>query len=196
MLGVILAAGKATRLPNKPLLPIAGRKIAIESALEFCQARCSGTVIVDSPNKIVTDVCHTRGWVFDTVVQPQPLGVPDAIATAEMFYSEETYLITFCDNIYPQQENVIIGHASTRLLDRKQLDGCMNGHWVSRAYNPPDKLAGWYVLNSQQAQCGLPYESSIDFLNRCCVVPKLCDDNDWFDVGTIESYREYLKCCG
>ncbi len=214
MLGVILAAGKATRLPNKALLPIADGKIAIESAIAFCNRVAQTTLVVVDPARIIEEVLRRRGHRnLKFVVQPEPFGVTDAIARgAAAAENRELILVTFCDNVYDPEENVsaISNYASVRSVDSPQLDQWSQGKkkWIPRLTNDDEddgnwnrgeigqnpKFAGWMILQHSVAELGVPEENVLSFMNRHNVKPKEANHKlRWWDIGTVQSYKQYLS---
>lgn len=193
MQAIVLAAGEASRLPNKPLLPIAYGKVAIESALEFA-VRCTGAdpIVVDSPARVVSDVLAMRGWTITTVVQPEPLGVPDAISRGAAAIVDVDLLVLFCDNIYDTCKPNVQRGVSTLMLDNDALDG-WDHKWIPRCRGRKQRIAGYYMLNRDEAMLGTPGESSVDFLNRIGAKPVPLRCESWHDIGTVISYKEYIN---
>jgi hypothetical protein len=111
--------------------------------------------------------------------------------------SFDEYLITFCDNVY--HECIFIATppncASVRDIESDQLDGWREDKWRYRKGIFPceQKLAGWCLLNESAVnKCDTDF-SLVEFLNVVKAIPVLLPRNDWWDIGTPESYIEYLK---
>ena len=196
---IILAGGQATRLPNKPLLPITGGRLSIESAMEYAKTFCPGflPILVDNSAEIISRVLTLRGWDFHLCIQPKPQGVPDAIYRGLDFASGTMLLILFCDNIYDHfDEPPSRPGVSTLMRTSNVLDGCDGSQWLTHPDGSMLRIAGFYVLTREQASQGVPDESSVEFLNRIGVRPiVLPQDTAWWDIGTPVSYTEYLTCC-
>src|SRR5262245_2279447 len=140
MIGIVLAAGASTRLPNKILLPQRNAEPVIESAIDFCQEHCDCTDVVHGGG-IVEAYLRTLGDVYDVPVhltrQPEPAGVLDAIHWGVGDLLKAQYLITFADNIYCQEEEVPT-----------------EGRWASvrvaqRCGPSADQLDGWYGSDNE-----------------------------------------------
>jgi molybdopterin-guanine dinucleotide biosynthesis protein A len=199
MNGIVLAGGAATRLPNKALLPIKGNKIAIQSAIDFCvRSQCDRIIVVVPSNGIIQEVLSGE-LIF--VEQPKPLGVGNAIKLAVECVKSDDYLVTFCDNIYDQDECFVktntIPMASVRKIEKPfsdELDKYVHSLWVSKRALGNDCLAGWYYLPRDSALRALPHEESIYFLNRIGASGCYIDSAfKWHDIGTVASYLHYLK---
>ena len=148
---VILAAGSATRLPNKVVLPLKGGYILVESAIQFALAAgvdSDDLVIVCRPDSPLRRILESRGWDFRCVYQPEPLGVTDAISRGSHCVDTDP-LILFGDNLYDLkagellQTRSVLMHASTSITDMPELDGWGGTAWVSRESAPRHKFLGW-----------------------------------------------------
>ena len=194
MLGIMLAAGKATRLPNKALLPVKDG-IAIESGLRFLTRNCDDVVVVESPNMVISNVLDMRGWDFDSIIQAEPTGPQNAIQDVVDCLEYPRYLVAFCDNIYTENEfhNVDVGnYASVRECDNDELDGYEDGQWISRENNPGLKFGGWLCFESWGTG-GHMGNSMLGCMNANGFQPVIRHE-PWWDIGTIKSYKEYLRC--
>ncbi len=210
---IILAAGEATRNPNKGVLPIADGRIAIESSLDFW-ARLGGdpakVYIVVGPDAIVLRVLVMRGWkTIKYVTQPEPNGVVSALGHASVALGKHNYdpsLILFCDNVY---ESCHISdyndHASVRRVDdpAQQLDAYDEAFmsWVKREIATDDdkRFLGWMILCrshlrtcEQSDEHNLRHQSLISYMNAWGLPAIEYDDGLVTDIGTIESYKDYV----
>lgn len=205
-LGVVLAGGEASRLPNKPLLPIENG-IVLGSALGFClRSDCNEIAIITPPNGILEAVLHTSeaAWRnLNCIPQISPDGVGSAIKLAATRFIADEYLITFCDNIYDKTE-CVAGYvacekpsASIRKVKKpysNELDKYAHNSWVKKTYPTDMCLAGWYLLPREAALAALPFEQSVDYLNRIGAYPHEVSSNyKWWDIGTVPSYLAYLE---
>lgn len=183
--GVLLAAGASTRMPNKLMLSTREGRPVVESGIRLLErSGCETITVVVSPDSLIPDLVKC-----DTVVQPEPLGVCDAIKVANI---TGRTIIAFGDNVYPEDEVVPAWlapcAASIRFLPyRNQLDG-WNRTWVARDEYPAWKLAGWYVVDRVIEEL-----SSIEYLNCLNAMPFITKADGWYDIGTEEAYQEYLK---
>lgn len=208
-LGIVLAAGEASRLPNKPLLPIGDDTIAIESALLFCtDAHVDRTYVVQNVTRVVERVLEMRGHEeLEFLTQPAAYGVSDAISRVPT-HAGDAVLVTFCDNVYPagdlprlkdyldtpEVDNV----ASVRTVEGgEELDAWdeQGEKWVDRtqAKKSWPRLAGWYVLTADAAASGRVNEESVEYLNRVGARGIILPTRDWCDIGTPEAYSKFLE---
>lgn len=199
--GIVLAAGEATRLPNKPLLPIEHRQIVIESALFFCDDHCDETLVVVNTDGIIEQLLIRRGWQDLTfIVQPKAYGVCDAFARAACCAAHDHIMVTFGDNVYPVEKiSMPVTGASVRKSNNPELDECMSHlvkdqtTWVKRGSTTVDpwKLLGWVQLPKKVAVLGEVDQTLIEFLNDHSI-QGIWSDKTCHDVGTVVSYLEYL----
>jgi hypothetical protein len=208
-----LAAGEATRLPNKPLLPIHDGRIVIESALRFLQPLVDNIVVVVQPDSLVQKVLISRGWDLTYAMQPSALGTPDALSRAAP-YVKGYAIITFSDNIYDMDEvgeldgSVAVPNArpvaSVRDVPKayeKELDawrrrGAGDSDWVPREMRKQgDKsFAGWITSYPNLMARGLPDKSALSWLVEHNA--QACDlraKYKWCDVGTTAAYSAYIE---
>lgn len=201
--GVVLAAGEAKRLPNKALLPLKDKHIAIENAISFCfKACCHRVVVVVNTSGVIETVLKQRNWVngIDFAVQPGAFGVPDAIQRASAFVQDYA-LVTFCDNIYPDEDLKLItaqcsNAVSTRRSANPQLDfWCPNEReWKKRpAPDTRECIAGWYFLKREACVYGTPGMDPCLYLNKIGAKAVHCDPHSWTDIGTVDSYLKFLR---
>jgi hypothetical protein len=195
MIGIILAAGKATRLPDKPLLPRPGGGLLIDYSFDLCQAAlCEEIRIIVSPDSVLPFVLGDRPRT-KYVVQEKP-GVHGAIVSGMARGPADRYLVTFCDNAYdPVSESYTVRDcrpncASTRLfkpgldLTSREPDGfwARGGASSSTAY-----FAGWLLLRNGLIEQADTFEA---WLNVNSIAPVFTPDNGWLDAGTLASYKE------
>jgi NDP-sugar pyrophosphorylase family protein len=207
MIGVVLAAGEASRLRNKPLLPISGERILIESAIGFLRRNNAEDIfVVVDGSGVLRRVLEMLDYdTLKYVLQPRPYGVPDAIARVAPLVQNRA-IIAFCDNFYDESEQVTEyggNWCSVRGSDQSGLDGWdknggkdRQGCWLDRSLVKPrmPKLAGWLVLEKGTMERGLPDTSLVEFLNEHDVkAHEVSRTYRWYDLGTPEAYLAYLK---
>lgn len=199
--GIVLAAGKSERLPNKVLLPSLSGRPVIDSAIEYCRTHADGYCVVHNGGPIASylgsTACHARNRL---IFQEEPRGVISSIQAGvkslRLVMSDVKFLVTFGDNIYSIDEEPRLGCASIR-DGRKlgpsshQLDGWYNG-WVDREKGATWKFAGWLYLPIQQMQVVLSRDSLIQGMNAMNVTAFPCT-SEWHDVGTPEAYEHYMR---
>ena len=203
--GIVLAGGAATRLPNKPLLPMRGGRPVICSSIDLClRSQCFAIFVVTPPLSPLPYVVHQHyadDARFRYVVQETLTGVPHAAACA--LQSEDTVaaeaLITCCDNIYPKdaycrndvKPNVCeirdLPFWKAMHLAKLREDGV----WVRSRRAEGDCLAGWWLLRATDVKSAQPHEETVAFLNRVKADAFGSTDNDFWDIGTADTYLRY-----
>lgn len=188
---IVLAAGEATRLPNKILLPIPDRKIAIESSILFARGSyCDEIIIVHNGEELLPKILKARGHGNNLkyVSQLRPDGVCAAIARGANSATLSEAVILFADNIYPHWEVAQWDKhpiASVRGVTG-DLDGWDGSRWLHR--QGALKLAGWVTLPTAVAK--LAEGPFVDFLNGISCEPLLRKAENWHDIGTLDSYTK------
>lgn len=115
--GIILAAGDATRMPNKHLLPIKKDLLAIESSIRLLTLSCiNNIIIVVQEDSLLPKILPQRmaGWPrLKYVTQKRSVkksyfhAVWVAVTAAQLYEQEDAAIcITCCDNVYPEDERV------------------------------------------------------------------------------------------
>lgn len=193
-LGIVLAGGDATRLPNKALLPLRNGLPMITSAIELCvRNNCTGApLMIVRPDSLILSVLHT--WQYNVCYREQiePRGLIDAIriATRSCVPGEE-YLITFCDNYYDRNELI----PATAKPPCVAVRDVKEGHGKDLGTYRGKTIAGWLLLD----------QSSLRTVSDCCLNTKLEDwletmdaqsiemssNLEWWDLGTKETYQNY-----
>jgi NDP-sugar pyrophosphorylase family protein len=211
--GIILAGGKATRLPNKPILPIRHNMLAVESSINlYHRSGIHDIYIVVPPNHVLPQILsHRHGYTFKYVYQPRPDGVPGAImAVLAQFPSITSFFVSCCDNVYHDEEfidvhNIEIQKTTVPLIvtrncspaDMHRLSGWdeASQQWQHPATNV-QCFAGWTYYPSAsaftQAYAQLQDSGScIELINALKAKPFHLDQTWWYDIGTVQAYREY-----
>jgi hypothetical protein len=197
--GIILAAGDASRLPDKPLLPLRDGRPAICSGIDLLlRSDCNEVTVVTQPRSVIPRVLARNFSGLRFAVQQQPVGVMDAICCG-LPHSECDALVTFCDNVFEESESVpkhLFRHASVRTIAspgaRAQLD-YWDGGWRVRRDNLSSSalcFAGWMVMPSRKLWC-CRSGSLIQCFNEHDVQPVHVHNKQWWDSGTPETYRNY-----
>lgn len=107
MIGILLAGGNATRLPNKVLLPQRDGRPVCFAGLDYLLRHGADPVhVVVPPSSVVVDVIaeHYPDANLNFIYQPEARGVGDAINLVSA--RDGLAMITMADNIYPPSEVV------------------------------------------------------------------------------------------
>lgn len=113
LIGVMLAGGLATRLPNKPLLPTkqGGYPVCLSGLDYLKRHECEHVIIVTPPNSPIVDVIdHFRPaqkYVYH--YQAEPKGVGAALRDVLPFGQSTAWvMVVMADNIYPEHERIML----------------------------------------------------------------------------------------
>jgi len=201
--GIVLAGGQATRLPNKPLLPLKNGKPVITSGIDLLlRSDINDIRVIVPPDSVIPSILD---YAYSSarlkyVVQHTALGVPIAISQMlpdNLFDFEDKIVVVYCDNVYGHNVKITdvkrIGHTVieiTDLIKSKSLSRYFRGRWMD-VQEGNSCVAGWMVLDRDAIQWAHHYQSTIDFLNHVEAEPIHIDDDSWWDIGTVEAYKEY-----
>lgn len=185
---IVLAGGLASRLPNKPLLPVIDG-LAIEHSLRL--GRLAKVVV--PPNSAIPHVLRARGWMCQFVVQEEPTGMMDAVRLCK---PTGPTVISCCDNIFTKPLPPFRGPAWAGIglypsWAEKSLATYSNGVY-GRNYPPTADFAavlgpGWFPEGEiLQNTVGSEWT---DVLTQLSIAPQRCE-GVW-DIGTPTSYRKY-----
>jgi len=193
MIGILLAGGNATRLPNKVLLPQRDGRPVIFSGLDYLLRHHADPVhVVVPPSSVIVDViaAHYPEANLNFVYQPEASGVGDAI---NQVGARGAVMIVMADNIYPPNETVPAAAPAAvvrrvpawRLphLVRLGADGlltrtgpgrlALTSPWIIIVGGKPLSPEGWPDLNGA----------------RFIELPTA----GWWDIGTHDTYAAYWR---
>ncbi len=178
MKGLILAAGKGTRLRPlthtrpKPVIRVAGKPIIHYAINNLVEAGVSRVGIVVSPATL-TDVrtaCNglegSVGIGIDYILQEQPQGLAHAVSVARDWLGEDDFVLYLGDNLFergiadfvrsfeetrPQAVVALARVGNPRQFGVAEVDGGEIKRLVEKPENPPSNLAvaGVYVFSSK-----------------------------------------------
>ena len=185
MTGILLTAGRAERMGNKTLLPQKNGKPIFMSAIEaFKRWGVNDVIIVYALRyqKLAMKEALARQDYYKrptnvSFLRRQPSGVVDAILACEDLVAEdEPIVVLMGDNIYPDE------------LLPKGLG------WVTRESTNP------YLLKIEDCLVSTPWifdrldfeDQPVDLLLRK-MSPIPLSGAGWYDIGTPETYEEYLR---
>lgn len=213
MIGVILAAGNATRLPNKLLLPTRDYRPLILSSVEYLRTKKVREIrVVVAPNNAVELFLerYYRGkHNIRCLTQADPKGVIDAImhGIQQDDPGEEKVVIVCGDNIYPPHE--IIPREKPPFVVARRVPPNRAKHLVRweprfeswmRTGTPcrdPLCLTTPWVFTVEQMRSvelhRLGLDRMEDLLNFCCLRPTEVPHNGWWDIGTYDMFMEYWR---
>ncbi|MGD8731636.1 MAG: NDP-sugar synthase, partial [Anaerolineales bacterium] len=144
MKGVILAAGKGTRLgeigslTSKPALPLMGKTL-LERVYEIFVDHFDSIVIVINPqDRLTKKILEDKDWKrtqVEVVEQTQPLGSADALRQAWP-YVEDACVVTGCDNIV---QTTFIADLCTQFKRRKP-DALVALYAIERVLGSPGSV--------------------------------------------------------
>jgi hypothetical protein len=207
-LGVVLAGGAATRLPNKPLLPLKNGKPAITSALDLFNRHEVAKVAVVIPMwSAIPDVLDSLEYKIDFFIeQRQPLGVLEAL-THVVGYANglDNIVVSYSDNVFDEkvvipERQCGIEHTSVQVhssFRRRHLASVQSSSRSIAGYGQYAPKALRALLESYNTKQSLGF-----VLNHCAstmFTPLKLEgnqnalDHHWWDIGTPETYLAYWR---
>lgn len=180
-LGVVLAAGDSTRLPNKCLLPMRSGFV-LQSAVEFLRGQCDEVYCVVKPGPVevvVKRIYPSMRLVYQKTAQ----GVHHALHRVNRY----NLVVAFSDCIYHPAETVpdtCKAIASIR-PSVGNLDVWATDHWADRG-TPGIPFLGWMFV----PQIPNGDLDTVGLLNALGASPYSVKLPCW-DIGTPEAYERY-----
>lgn len=184
MHAIVLAAGDATRLPNKPLLTTRSGKPLIQSSIDFAKQFTNDiSVVLRSPETPAARYVDKYNTNCRQVYQTRPSGVVDAIRIG--INDDLDSLILFADCFYsngwPEPHK---NHASVSRCGHDELDGWSGENWVDRACRPQLKFCGWIRTDRDITQ----HDMLLQNMNAAGIRPYAVEE-PIHDLGTPDAYR-------
>jgi hypothetical protein len=183
MIGVVLAAGDATRMPNKLMLHTPRNHPLLYGALEYVMRQCSYVVVVTKKDSIVETYLKQLRFKLDIRFQTHANGVVDAISIA----NSKRVLVAFGDCYgYDMLPNVYTNHATVVKGRETGMDGwdAINSKWVTRsARSRSHSFIGAFCCPRWNPSSG----NLIKEFNDHSIVPQVTM-TDIQDCGTPEGY--------
>lgn len=212
-MGVILAGGKATRLPNKPLLPMHNGRPLICSSVDYLVGQGSQSILVlDAPDSIIV---HVLIGLYPSIRFHRLVdgfkGIPAALALAARSLGAEftKLFVVCCDNIYPDNE-----YLTTPSLDRSYAvirevsaaDAVHLAKWEKKSQDDPGRwlpreaatrsrfaLTTPWILRKEDALRGDEFSEVTELFNAIDCQPKTAPRGSWKDLGTEDTFIRYWK---
>ena len=201
--GLVLAGGLATRLPNKPLLPMRNHEPVIISSIDFLKRSDIKDISVVVPsNSMIPLILKSYCLELSYIEQHSPLGVPKAISLfPHSLEAGDNLIIVYSDNIYPDDiiadTSVCSGsyHSIITIDDpvkNHQLSKYSNGQWLQESASP-HCIAGYMSLSDSALEIAHQFKETTTFLNTISADPIRLMTDKWWDIGTVATYREYWE---
>lgn len=213
MIGVVLAAGDATRLPNKLLLPTHECRPMILSGIEYLRRNKVEEIrVVVPPDGAVKHFLkryYTGNQSVRLITQVSPKGVFNAIKHGILKddSADETLVIVCGDNVYPALEKIPTVNPPFVVARRVPADRAKHlvqwdpvvYRWIRNGSPTSDPicLTTPWVFNVGEVRdlhlenCAM--DRMDDILNECIVDPTEMPTDGWWDLGTYETFREYWR---
>jgi hypothetical protein len=202
---IILAAGAASRLPNKTLLPTRDMVPIISTLItHFEHNGIKEITVVITPGSILREYLNIEHPSVMIAYQEQLHGTVDAIRCGWMGTDipvKAPVFVACADNLFPYGEGLPIVTENTAPMAQvreitwrelcKDLDGYQEGAWIHRMYRYAENhlcLAGWLFLNTMPSECSASF---IDLLNEVDANAVAFTGEGWWDLGTTQAYRSY-----
>ena len=180
MIGVCLAAGDATRMPNKLMLHTPAKLPLVMDSIKYLYRFTKEIVVVVKPDGAVHRYLHGSARRLRFVFQERATGVVKAISAVEA----ECILVAFGDcygyqNLAFCKEN----HATVMYGLIPGLDGWDGNGWVDRTSLPPRPFSGAFHSTRWE-----PADTLMNTFNHCEIMPQIT--NGVKDCGTPEGYAK------
>lgn len=196
MIGLVLAGGRSTRVPYKMFLTDREGKGSI-SLSSIRLVRNLGI----TPT-IVTNEIYVNQFKRLNIGDVQLDKFEGVVSILNHSIVKDDLLVVCADNVY--------GETSTSLAReciRRRIFGCFTGQstseeldiwsfdkWLNRYKNPAksrrDVLTSPWIIPRGDA---IQTDDLIDWLNAKGLGPIPVKDQEWFDLGTLESLKEYYS---
>lgn len=197
MIGIMLAGGSATRLPNKPLLPTKDGYPVCLSGLDYLK-RCgvSHSIVVVPPDSPLVDAIeHFRpGQNFTFVYQPDATGVGHALNMA-FGEARKKAVVVVGDNVYPEDEQLksVEPHLAIRRVPawrRPHLVSCNGQGELSRS--PGDRPMPFSLTTPWVLAPRTDWSPEVwrDFKG---IRQEEYPEEGWWDIGTPSLYAAYWR---
>ena len=198
MIGILLAGGAATRLPNKPLLPMRDLRPVCFSGMDYLlRHEVDHVAVVTPPSSVIVDVIdkvYGDKIDLDFIYQPEPTGVGDALNLVNR--DGQSSLIVMADNVYPQGE-LLPTDSSYCWAVVRQVPAWRMPHLVRLGkHNHLTRTGpGTHALSTPwflTEDCNEPI-SSEGWDHFSGLTPVIRPGDRWWDVGVPETYAAYWR---
>jgi hypothetical protein len=204
--GIVLAGGKATRLPNKPLLPLKTGRPVITSGLDlFVRSQILRCIVVVPPDSVLVDIVPSLGLPIDLAfaVQEEPDGVPHAIScSGQLMQQDERGVVVCCDNVFPDGDvvpDVLPQHPEQQVRDCPPWKAMhlsrYDGQWSERGIYGKC-VAGWLTVSMAEALRGAEPDirgNMCRYLEAIEARPQAAQAEGWWDIGIAGAYARYWR---
>lgn len=201
--GVLLAAGYATRLGLKGLLPQRRKHwgpLIMDSGLRLLLENCDDALILDTPYGLLQNLNVFPGGGGRIITDPRSQGgILEAISVGAANSTYPEIMVAHWDNIYPRKESyprILRNVAVVREVPirwTKRLDGQKAGTWLHRGNDATMALTTPWFFPRETALAATKYHTLIDFLNGESIASLEMDLDNWCDIGTEEAYIAYIQ---
>jgi len=207
VIGILLAGGNATRLPNKPLLPQWDCRPVCFSGMDYLiRHKVDSITVVVPPESVIVDIIDQayRGHSIQYVYQPEARGVGHALNCVgdnlggidDLFPA----LIVMGDNIYPRDEELPLTGSleDGPFVVLRDVPAWRVPHLVR--VGPNDRLTRvgpgglvlstpWFVTPGNfSSDEGWPDLQGVNRITR--------PGAGWWDIGTRDTYAAYWRQSG
>jgi hypothetical protein len=198
MIGVLLAGGAATRLPNKALLPMKDLRPVCFSGVDYLKRHNVNYIaVITPPNSVIVDILedYYPAVNFAFNYQAEPTGVGDAINLVKC--DKTMGMIVMADNIYPPDEVIHESNMSRPYVVIRQVPAWRLPHLVCVKTNGRFTRSGpgyaalstpWVINVGEEMFASQEAWPDLQGVARLTMPGGL-----WWDVGTPETYAAYWR---
>ena len=198
MIGVVLAGGKSERVPYKIFLSQKNNKPLYRSSLDLLKKTfLKKTVITNRENYL----WHTTDLSLSEMKEDNYSGI---VAVINSVLKDQDACVVCADNIYGDVTlYTLLNHikenhfgAFARYVDSDrgptgELDGWSSKlqRWVNRGEEMDLELTTPWLIPKGVVEA----DNVVDLLNKKQLKPIICNDPEWYDLGTMKSLEEYYS---
>ena len=198
-IGVILAGGLATRLHNKPILPMLDGRPIICSAIDYLQdCQMDSIIILDQQRSILPALLPLHTPMDNLIFVKDSFDgvVVCLLELAESLPDVERFTVLCADNIYPVTEyDYEPDTALCRYVSREALEGLVtysNGWYEAGDHNCNLALTTpWHLETRTILDTGVSANNVPGWFNQMGIKPCKVELEDWADLGTEANFRRY-----
>lgn len=184
--GIVLAAGLATRMPNKALLPLHDGRPAIFSGIRYLQRSLVESITVVYRDEAVRNVVASHGPKGIQFIRDRSAQGPIASLRLALVAGVDA-LVVMCDNVYPAHEKAPMLDGSWVVVRNVEDSSKQN---LLKTESGLSLTTPWLIHHDDfLALEGI--ESTAEMLKAIEFLEIERHQDGWRDIGTPYSFERY-----